>query len=58
MTLEDLGNYLVAGRDLEAGALVLDEESALLGPAEEQVGKRLRQKCDNSDTSPSRRTLG
>ena len=35
--LQDLGNYLVAGRDLPPASLVLDEEVSVLGPAE-QVG--------------------
>ena len=33
--LQELGNYLVAGRDLPPASLVLDEEVSVLGPAEQ-----------------------
>ena len=33
--VQELGNYLVAGRDLAPGSLLLDEEVSVLGPAEQ-----------------------
>lgn len=33
--MQELGNYLVAGRDLAPGSLLLDEEVSVLGPAEQ-----------------------
>ena len=33
--MQELGNYLVAGRDLASGSLLLDEEVSVLGPAEQ-----------------------
>ena len=33
--VQELGNYLVAGRDLPPASLLLDEEVSVLGPAEQ-----------------------
>ena len=33
--MQELGNYLVAGRDLPPASLLLDEEVSVLGPAEQ-----------------------
>ena len=33
--MQELGNYLVAGRDLPPASLLLDEQVSVLGPAEQ-----------------------